>query len=164
VDGYQYSDGQFSTERLRDSQDLTSAIHDGYLEVSADGISPFDDPLEYGPLTSLFGQLSKAGEVLNLSTGEFVLPNISDLNVEHPLPLPGHLAYNQDDGYVVFGNGSSWAPVGLQPTIEAFNGIRGEPGQVVMTADGIEVKALFPLIGDDVGWLFNDEGILLVIG
>lgn len=73
-----------------------------------------------------------------------------------------------DDGYVLTVDAGApvWAPSAsaLTLTVEAFNGIVGEPGQVVMTPDGVEIKALFPLIGDDVGWLFNEDGILLVTG
>jgi hypothetical protein len=168
LDGYTYTSGQFREEELRDSENLTSAIYDGYIEVSFDGVSAITDPSTYTPFSVFFENIRTSGGTIDLTEGGLVLPNVLDPEVSFPNPKPGQLAYDQNDGYLVVNNGSGWEQIStgqsLQLTVQAFNGIVNEPGQVVMTPDGIEIKALLPLIGDDVGWLFNDDGILLAIG
>ena len=105
VDGY----GQFTARELRDSNDLHDAIIAGSLEFSLDGLS--ESLQTY--ISDVHLTLDFKDDFFDLSDGRLRLPNEVQPPTSIPVPKPGDIFYDTDDGYLVFYSGvtNSWVTI-----------------------------------------------------
>jgi len=123
VDGY----GQFTARELRDSNDLSVEILAGNLEFSLDGLSEANRTY----ISDIHIMQDFLDDYLDLAAGRLTIPNEQQPPSTIPIPVPGDIFYDTDDGYLVFYSGviNDWV------TITDAGTVTTEHGNLVGLAD-----------------------------
>lgn len=117
-----FSTGQFSVEELAASKDLYDAIVAFQLQVSTDGLTNNVDGYSYSPIFPIVNEISQSPNGIDLTDSSLVLPNTLDAATLILSPSPGQIAFDTDDGYVVFYDGYEWKQVGEGAPSDVTNG------------------------------------------
>lgn len=107
-----FSTGQFTVEELAASQDLYDGITQFWLEASTDGYVNDVDGYTYSPIFPIVHAVLNSPSGIDLSNSSLVLPNTLDAATLILSPSPGQVAFDNDDGYVVYYDGYTWKKVG----------------------------------------------------
>jgi len=156
-----FSIGQFAVEELVSSEDLYNAIVSFELEASTDGYTNNVDGYTYSPIFPMANEIGNSQTGINLTNSALVLPNTTDAVTLILNPKPGQVAFDVDDGYIVFYDGYGWKQVGEGSDVSTggtYTGVQNFSGAELIIPNGTSLPGQPATIGRL--FLLNDSGVM----